>query len=415
MANISAPALNLSDTISSNWIISRKMDLTWFIGGALAGYSLFFIHAGLGWDMVGIWFLWVLVLDSPHFFGTISRTYLDKQEFQQRKRLLTWSLLWFLAGPAMILLSYLLFQTGMTNYQLPWKVFLVFFGLWAYWHVVRQHYGFMRLYQKKNGDTHPVDARLDSAILYAGLLLPFVAFIARHPEARVQLGLPATVAAYPALPEAGRLVAPFTPSYLLSLSWEHWVMAITSAVIGTLAIAFVLRQLMRVYQGEKVNGPKVLFLLAVVPLHVYVCFSSAVLTADLLAFSAFVTIFHDIQYHALIWFHHRNRYHRQGVDQKQFGWAPKISKNLGTYAMCAIGFAAIFRLMGCTLNIHPGCAPFLITSEIQLFGGIHTDALLKGMLLGFPLHHYFVDQYIWKTSKSKELQKDLKLDKTDKA
>ncbi len=69
-------------------------------------------------------------------------------------------------------------------------------------------------------------------------------------------------------------------------------------------------------------------MLAVVPLHVYVCYASAVLTAPLLAFGAFVTIFHDIQYHAIIWFHHRNRYHRPGVDQRQFGPAPKISRNL---------------------------------------------------------------------------------------
>lgn len=393
-----------------NWIISRRMDLAWFIGGALAGYALFFVHAGLGWDMVGIWFLWVVLLDSPHFFGTFSRTYLDKQEFKQRRRLLLGSLLWFLAGPLMILLSFGLYERGVEAYQFPWKLFLVFFGLWAYWHIVRQHYGFLRLYQKKNADGHPLDARLDSALLYAGLLLPFFAFIARHPETRAQLGLSAPMPAYPVLAEGGRLASVLNPGYLTALAWEHWVVALSTALVGTLALAFAARQVAKLRAGEPVNGPKILFLLAVVPLHVYVCFSPAVLTASLLAFAAFITIFHDLQYHAIIWFHHRNRYHRKGVDQKQFGWAPKISKNLFVYAGCAIGFALVFRLLGCTLNIHPGCAPFLITSEITLFGGIQTDALLKATLLGFPLHHYFVDQFIWKTSKSKELQKDLKVE-----
>ena len=69
---------------------------------ALSGYALFFMHAGLGWDMVRIWFLWVVLLDSPHLFGTFSRTYLDRREFQQRKKLLTWSLLWFLAGTILL-------------------------------------------------------------------------------------------------------------------------------------------------------------------------------------------------------------------------------------------------------------------------------------------------------------------------
>jgi hypothetical protein len=406
---LSALSRDYSATFSGNWIINRRMDLTWFIGAALSGYALFFMHAWLGWDMVRVWFLWVVLLDSPHLFGTFSRTYLDKREFQHRRTLLTWSLLWFLAGPAMILLGYGLFELGVSGYQLPWNLLLIVLGLWAYWHVARQHYGFMRLYQKKNADRHPIDARLDSTLLYAGLLLPFVVYINRHPETRVQVGLPEAVPAYPPLPADGRLMAPFDPSYLTALSWEHWLVAISAAIIGTLTIAFVVRQAVLIRHREKVNGPKILFLLAVIPLHVYVCLSAAALTAPLLAFAAFVTIFHDFQYHALIWFHHRNRYHRPEVDQTQFGWASKVSKNLFVYAACAVGVAAVVRLLGCAFALHPGCTPVLLTGQISLFGTFNTDALLKGFLVGFPLHHYFVDQFIWKTGRSEELQNDLKL------
>ena len=298
---------DLANSVSSNWIINRRMDLSWFIGGAAAGYFLFFLHAGMGWDMVGIWFIWVVFLDSPHFFGTISRTYLDKQEFRERQRLLTWSLLWFAAGPLTILLAYGLHEWGVAGYEVPWRMFLVFFGLWAYWHVVRQHYGFMRLYQKKNGDGNPIDLRLDSMLLYSGLLLPFVVFIVRHSEVRPQFGLSAEYPAYPSLPTDGRFSALVSPEYLSSLAWEHWVVAASASIIGTLAIVYVVRQGVRLRLGEQVNGPKMLFLLAVLPLHIYVCYSNAILTASVLAFSAFVTIFHDIQYHAIIWFHHRNR------------------------------------------------------------------------------------------------------------
>ena len=56
---LSALPRHHSATLSVNWIINRPMDLTWFIGAALSGYALFFMHAGLGWDMVRIWFLWV--------------------------------------------------------------------------------------------------------------------------------------------------------------------------------------------------------------------------------------------------------------------------------------------------------------------------------------------------------------------
>ncbi len=410
MERLLALPRKLTGHVSARWIISRRMDLAWFIGGAGAAYGLFFLHAGLGWDMVGVWFLWVVLLDGPHFFGTFSRTYFDRQEFRQRRRLLLGSLLWFAVGPLAVGLAGVLYALDVAAYQWPWQAFLVFFGLWAYWHIVRQHYGFLRLYQKKNGDTARLDARLDGALLYGGLLLPFAAFLVRHPEVRTQLGLPAALPAYPAPPDGGRLAALFDGGYLGALAWEHWLVAGSAALIGTLALAFALRQAARLRRGEPVNAPKVLFLLAVVPLHVYVCFSTAVLTASLLAFSAFITIFHDLQYHAIVWFHHRNRYHRPGVDPQPYGLAPKISRNLLTYFGCAIFFALVFRLLGCTFALHPGCTPFVISSDYALFGAVHTDALLKGLLLGFPLHHYFVDQFIWKTSSSRELRRDLKIE-----
>lgn len=70
----------------------------------------------------------------------------------------------------------------------------------------------------------------------------------------------------------------------------------------------------------------------------------------------------------------------------------------------------IFRVLGCTFEVHPGCIPIAVTSSVTLFADFGTDKLLQGILLGLALHHYFLDQFIWKTSKDKELAKDLKLD-----
>ena len=38
-------------------------------------------------------------------------------------------------------------------------------GVWAYYHVMRQHYGFMVLYKVKNRDLLPIDNTLDRAFL----------------------------------------------------------------------------------------------------------------------------------------------------------------------------------------------------------------------------------------------------------
>jgi hypothetical protein len=276
---------------NANWIIDKKTDLTWFIGGALGGYLLMFMYSGLGWDMVTIWFFWVALIDTPHFFGTYSRTYLDKKEFKQRKPLLMWSLLWFIVGPAIILLCYLLYSSGAIGYELPWILLTSFFGFWAYWHVVRQHYGFLALYKKKNQENSKLDYYIDSSLLYSGLMLPFFVFVVRYPEAS-EITLPIQRAIESAIGIDG-----------LTL-----IIGLTISIVGILAFIYIARQIYLARHGTPINIPKALFLLAVIPLHLFICFSDAVVEEGIFAFGAFVTIFHDLQYHAIIWFHHKNRY-----------------------------------------------------------------------------------------------------------
>src|SRR5271155_500155 len=102
----------MTSRLSTNWIVGKKVDLAAFIGGALAGYAFFFMHAGLGWDMLLIYVLFLTFMDTPHFFGTYLRTYLDKGEFKARRGFLLGSLLWLLAGPLTLLFSYGLFSAG---------------------------------------------------------------------------------------------------------------------------------------------------------------------------------------------------------------------------------------------------------------------------------------------------------------
>lgn len=407
MQGISLSGQPAVSRLSMNWIVNRKSDLLWFIGGALAGYGMFYLHAGLKVDMVTVWFLWVVFLDSPHFFGTYLRTYFDKEEFQKRKKLLLGSFAWFFVGPATIGISYLLNLANFTNYQFPFLLFIVFFNLWAYWHVVRQHYGIMSLYKKKNSDFDQIDFRVDQGILYVGLLAPFLAFIVRHPQARKALGLAGEAPPFPAL-GSGSI---FSAEFLSQLHWEHYLISLSVIAVSAVIIAFVARQLYRWTHGLSLNMPKIIFLIALLPLYALICYSSAVLTAPLLAFSAFVTIYHDIQYHAIVWYYTRNRYHRPDVDKSKYGLAPKLSKNFAIYMLSGIAMAAAMRLFGCGFELHPGCGVFVMTSEHIMFGSLSTRELLLSFLLGFPLHHYFVDQYIWRPSKDTTLQKDLKLAK----
>lgn len=184
MASASVPIAEPTGRYSMNWIVNKKADLILFIGGAITGYLMFFLHAGLHLNMLMVWFIWVVLIDTPHFYSTYLRTYFDREEYQARKKLLLGSLSWLLVGPALIGLSYLLYLAGIGIYIAPFVLFVIFFNLWAYWHVVRQHYGILALYKRKNSDFGDVDTKIDKYLLYGGLIAPFLTFAIRHPEAR---------------------------------------------------------------------------------------------------------------------------------------------------------------------------------------------------------------------------------------
>src|SRR5438309_10363308 len=163
-----------SRTISLRWIISAREDLLWFIGSVASSYVLLVLYVTGALPLIPMVAGWAILIDAPHVFGTFSRTYFDASEWKTRKRLMLGSLLFFVVGPAMVLLG-----VGFT--------FFFIAALWAYYHLVKQHYGFMVLYKKKNNDLAPIDNALDRLLLMFAFNYPFVAFIANDPAAMARV------------------------------------------------------------------------------------------------------------------------------------------------------------------------------------------------------------------------------------
>src|SRR6266513_6497411 len=149
-----------SPGISLRWIIGARDDLVWFIGSVASSYALLILYISGIVTLIPMVALWAILIDAPHVFGTFSRTYFDRAERRNRARLLWGSLLFFLVGPLLVLLG---------------AGFLFFFiaALWAYYHLVKQHYGFMILYKKKNNDLAPIDNALDRLLLLFAFNYPF--------------------------------------------------------------------------------------------------------------------------------------------------------------------------------------------------------------------------------------------------
>lgn len=359
------------------WIIGRGVDLAFLIGGALVAFALLGSHLFLGVSALTIYVLWILAVDGPHVFATLSRTYLDRSERLARARLLRWSLAFFALGPAAVFLS------GVAGTRLPYDLFLTVCLLWAYWHVMRQHYGVMVLYKRKASDCDRADDQVDSIALYVGLLAPLVSFAVSHPRVLAMAGIDAR------------------PAWTFAVSQAAWW------AFGAALLLLLARQVTRLRQAQPVNSAKLLFLTAAISLSAVLFSPPVVARVQYEAVFPIVTSFHNVQYLAIVWFYHQNRLARSS--RKRRREVPLFARSLWIFLGLGLIFTLGYRVfLGCLFSAWPGCD--VGADKILLPAGLTASDLGVGFLWGFALHHYYLDQKIWHVRRDESLSHDLRLD-----
>ncbi len=343
MATLAQTVPGAAARVNCRWIVGRGADLGLILGGSLAGYAYLLLYAAAHVPISYLWWFWSVGFDGTHIFGTVSRTFLDREARRRSRMLLCGSTaVFFLAGPLMVLAG-----------AKGWLALLV--GIWAYYHVMRQHYGVLMLYKVKNRDLAPLDNRLDRLFLAAMLIFPPLhRFFMHHPE---ELGLKASLGA----------AEPYF--------WSALAIAVA---------AWAGRQTARFVRGDAVNLPKHLLFATVLPLHcltfAYMSWQAAVPT---------VTIVHNLQYHALVWFHNRNRYGEDEAAARNGRIASAFARNLALYAAVALVFSAAYRIPGFALG--------------------RVSDLAFGFFCGFGLTHYYLDSRIWRVRHDPSLRQALQL------
>ncbi len=339
----------IASAISLRWIISPRDDLVWFIGSVVSSYVLLILYVSGLVPLVPMVAAWAILIDAPHVFGTFSRTYFDRTERKNRARLLWGSLLFFAIGPVMVLAG-----AGF--------VFFFVAALWAYYHLVKQHYGFMVLYKKKNGDLARIDNVLDRGLLLFAFNYPFVEFIARDPEAMVRV---------PALLRGG--VNGFSKLLLA----------------GTilLFVVWIGRQVQRAISDEPLNVPKYLLLAAAIPMHWIVLLTP--MPHKPIAIVAILTIYHNFQYHRLIWFHNQKYKSRD-----KYGAAELISRRVLFYIAFGIVFGIIYQ------------GPRQLLNNLGPSSATHVGI---AFLWGYAFIHYYLDSKIWRVRRDPSVGKALNI------
>ena len=365
-----------SRAVSLRWIIGAREDLIWFIGSVASSYLLLVLYVAGIVPLIPMVAAWAILVDAPHVFGTLSRTYFDTSEWNTRKRLMLGSLLFFVVGPAMVLLGF-----GFTFFFLA--------ALWAYYHLVKQHYGFMVLYKKKNNDLAAVDNALDRLLLLFAFNYPFVAYIASDPAAMERVP--------PVLRNGVNAVALF--------------LLVGTVVLGT---AWIGRQLQRAWLRQPLNVPKYLLLAAAIPMHWIALLTP--MPNKPIALVAILTIYHNLQYQRLIWFHNQKYSVRSptlsegavgSLDlKKKYGPAALISRRLIFY----VAFGILFGLM------YQGPRQVLGYMGLKATQGVPTAELPVSVQLGVAFLwgvafiHYYLDSKIWRVRRDPSVGQALKMD-----
>ncbi len=360
-ATITAPKTSRADStiLNPRWLISRNDDLVYMLGSVGVSLALAYATFVLKIKPATLFWLWALVLDGPHIWGTATRTYFDKQEWNSRRRLLVGSLAWFGIGAGLASVNLSLFRS--------------FAYTWAYYHLVKQHYGFMVLYKKKNNDLNELDNKLDKAMVWVGFSYPFITAMFKADA-----------------PDIYKTAQKLVPAALHPLI-QRLALGAFVAALG----AYVARQFYKLRNNLVFNTPKHLLLTASIGLHIMVMsLPYGQIVDGFLLIVATLTAYHNVQYQRLMWFHNRNKYGKESIAAtlKTHGLAAYFGRNFWFYLATGWLFTLVYR-------------PVLFRKARR---GRYA-APLEGFFWGFAFLHYYLDSKIWHVRRDANLNQALKM------
>ena len=350
------------------WIIDRRADLLWFWGSALI--SLAAGALGLVWPALALplFCAWLLFGDGPHFWATWTRSLWDPMERARRGPVLRRAGWIYLPGFVCWGLSR---ATGWSGF---WHAFLGLAALWGYHHAVRQDYGLWSLYARRAG-LSAREKRGESWFLYGSMWWIFAWFTVAHPLNAAELGL-------------------HVPGWLGPAMLDVWLVS-----MGLFACNIMLRLLRRqsTLPGLFILGPCAglygagfLWIGMREPLVA----GAANLEQSVAVLALANGLQHGLQYLGLVGFTAHNRYPEGGAS---------LGARLSARPLRAWAVYVALSVPYVALNLARSAAPGVVPSNTTLVD------LALCLYWGFVLHHYVLDQHIWRPHVDAQLRADLRL------
>jgi hypothetical protein len=348
------------------WIYTPAVDGTFILAPALAitAIALLFQKQITGVDAVPTW-LWAILIvgvDVGHVYATLFRTYADPAERREHPDL------YLLVPLACWAVGTLLFSMSAVWF---WRALAYL----AVFHFVRQQYGLMMIYGRKDRPLSPISRQIDKIAIYMATLYPLIYWHTHLPRHFDWFVADDFVAAkLPGLNAAGLAL------YALALA------------------AYVVKEAALSYRRRSLNLPKNLLLLGTA------CswFVGIVYFDNDIAFTATNVLAHGIPYIALIWIFGRNRGARApgaalpgGLSFRRFFSLPMLPVYLGILLL--LGYVEEGLWDGFIWNEHKRL--FHLFAALPAVSD-HALASWLVPLLALPqMTHYVLDAFIWRLNR----------------
>ncbi len=345
------------------WIYSAAMDGAFILAPALAvtAATLWFKESISTMQTFPLW-LWGLLIigvDVAHVYSALFRTYADRKEFRTRRTLYT-------------LTPLICWAIGTVLYSIDALVFWRTIAYFAVFHFVRQQYGFMMIYGRRENGHHPALRLIDKAAIYMATLYPLVYWHTHMP----------------------RRFDWFVEGDFLPLT-VPWLASATLIVYIVILLVYVTKEIAVTFRRGTFNLPKNLLLLGTA-LSWWV---GIVALDNDLAFTSANVLAHGIPYVALIWIYGRNQ---AALEPQKRLFGKLTSARFFTFRMLPL-FVGILLLLA---YAEEGLWDGLVWQEhtrlfapFHLLPAVHSDTILTWLvpLLALPqLTHYALDGFIWR-------------------
>lgn len=346
---------------STRWLLSRRADLLLFGGSTLAALGLLAGGSALGllhgdappW----LWLASVVGVDVAHVWSTGWWVYADPPELSRRRAL-------YLGVPAAA------YATGVVLHSVSPLLFWRVLAYVAVFHFVRQQYGWVALYRRKNGENDGPDGtatrRLDAAVIYGATVAPLLFWHANLPR-RFHWFL------------AGDFVA----------GLPRWVGTLAVAAFGLLAALYVGKEAVRAARGRSVSWGKNL----VVASTAATWFLGIVVLDSDYAFTVTNVLVHGIPYVGLVWWTNRRRAEGRAAAGAALSIADRAGRSWPLFLAPLLLVAFAEEWGWDRLLWHENGAFF---PGPDLAPGALLLSLLVPLLALPQATHYVLDAFIWK-------------------